>query len=99
MIDQQGYYDPEFGWFDITGQVRNDTGRMVKFVSPVGTLYNSAGKVIACDFTYVNGIDMAPAQVSAFDLSFVRRDYNDIYAFTGSRWMERSNKSLNQFAS
>jgi len=81
VIDKQEYYDPDSGWFEIIGHVKNESGRAVKLVSPVGTLYNSAGKVIACDFAYVNGIDMAPSQVSSFNLSFIWRNYNDWHRY------------------
>lgn len=70
-------YDPTYGWYEIIGQVRNDQGTRVEYVSPVGSLYNSTGKVIGCDFTYVNSTHLDPGQTSAFDMLFTGRDYAD----------------------
>lgn len=67
------------GDYHILGQVRNDTGATVTFVQPVAALYNSAGQVVDCDFTYVNSTNLAPGQVSAFDLQFTGREsYADV---------------------
>lgn len=40
-------------------------------------MFNSTGKVIGCDFTYVNSTHLDPGQTSAFDLTFIGRDYAD----------------------
>jgi len=61
--------------------VRNDHGTRVDFVSPVGTVYNAAGKVVGCDFTYVNSTDLDPGQSSSFEMTFLGRDYSDVTSY------------------
>ncbi|MEM8533501.1 MAG: FxLYD domain-containing protein [Chloroflexota bacterium] len=77
ISNDSGSYDSSFGWYEIIGQVRNNTETRVDFVSPIGTLYNGSGSVIGCDFTYVNSTDLEPDQISAFDMNFSGRDYVD----------------------
>lgn len=68
--------------YHIIGQVRNDTGKAVKFVQPVGTLYDAAGRAIDCDFTFVNSTDLAVGQTSAFDMGFIgRASYSDVASY------------------
>jgi hypothetical protein len=81
VLNDSGSYDTTFGWYDIIGQVGNNEGVSVKFVSPVGTLYNNLGKVVGCDFTYVNSTDLAPGQISSFDITFFSRDYADVTSY------------------
>lgn len=70
------------GDYHILGQVRNDTGVTVTYVEPIATLYNDAGQVVDCDFTFVNSTDLAPGQVSAFDLQFFgRSSYADVTSY------------------
>jgi hypothetical protein len=68
----------QFDYYHIIGEVRNDSATKVTFVEPVGTLYNAAGAVVGCDFTFVNSTDLNPGQSSAFDMQFVGRNYNDV---------------------
>jgi hypothetical protein len=81
VINDSGSYDPTFGWYEIIGQVRNDNGSRVEYVSPIGTIYNASGKVIGCDFTYVNSTDLNPGQISSFEMTFVGRDYADVISY------------------
>ncbi len=81
VINDSGSYDPTFGWYEIIGQVRNDNGSRVEYVSPVGTIYNASGKVIGCDFTYVSSTDLNPGQISSFEMTFVGRDYTDVTSY------------------
>jgi len=67
-----------YGWYKILGQVRNDAGTKVTFVSPVMTLYNSSGNVVDCDFTYVNSTDLEAGQVSSFENTFIGADYSGV---------------------
>jgi hypothetical protein len=67
-----------FNDYHILGEVRNDQGATVKYVEPVGTLYNAAGAVVGCDFTFVNSTDLSLGQSSAFDMAFYGRDYHDV---------------------
>lgn len=81
LYNHSGSYDPTFGWYEIIGMVRNDHGTRVDFVSPVGTVYNAAGKVLGCDFTYVNSTDLDPGQSSSFEMTFLGRDYSDVTSY------------------
>ena len=78
ILNDGGSYDPTFGSYDITGDVRNDEQVRVTFVSPVATLYNNLGKVVGCDSTYVDSTNLAPGQISSFDITFFSRDYSDV---------------------
>ena len=55
-------------YYRIIGQIRNDESSQISFVSAVGTLYNSIGKVLDCDYSYVNSTDLNPGQVSSFEI-------------------------------
>lgn len=81
IYNHSGSYDSRFGWYEILGFVRNNSNRQVTYVTPVGTVYNGAGKVIGCDFTYVNSTDLAAGQSSAFNLTFLGRDYSDVASY------------------
>lgn len=78
LVDVSGAYNPTYGWYDIVGMVRNDHGSRVEYVSPVGTLYNAAGTVIGCNFTYVSSTYLDPGQTSSFEITFVGRNYPDV---------------------
>lgn len=52
--------------YEIIGQVRNDSWRQRDFVMSVASVYNSAGAMMACDFTYVNSTDLPPGMTSSF---------------------------------
>lgn len=81
VYNVSGSYDPTYGWYEIIGQARNDQGVRVEYVSPVSTLYNSGGKVIGCDFSFVNSTHLDPGQISAFELLFSGRDYSDASSY------------------
>lgn len=74
-------YIPTYGWYEILGLAKNETAERALFVSPVGTLYNASGRVIGCDYTYVNSTDLDPGQTSAFELLFSGRTYNDVGSY------------------
>jgi len=74
-------YDATFGWYEIIGLVRNDSDRLVQFVSPVATLYDASGMARDCDFTYVNSTDLDPGQSSSFDMLSTGRDFSDITSY------------------
>ena len=57
-------------YYELIGQVRNDSQQDQKFVKIVGTLYSSDGMVIRCDLTYANAETMAPGASSSWKLSF-----------------------------
>lgn len=81
LSNDSGSYDSTFGWYEIIGQVRNDHGSRVEFVSPVGTVYNSSGKVIGCDFTYANSTHLDTGQTSSFKITLSGRDYYDVTSY------------------
>lgn len=81
VLNDSGSYDPTDGDYKIVGQVRNDHGSRVEYVSPVGTLYNSSGIVVGCDYTYVNSTHLDPGQVSAFRIDYYGRDYGDVVLY------------------
>ncbi|TRZ49267.1 hypothetical protein D4S03_08525 [bacterium] len=78
VLNDSGSYKPTYGWYKIIGQVRNDHGVRVEYVSPVSTLYNASGTVVDCKFTYVNSTHLDPGQMSAFEMTFSRRNYSDV---------------------
>lgn len=55
-------------YYRVIGQIRNDEPSEVTFVSAVATLYNSTGKVVDCDYSYVNSTDLNPGATSSFEI-------------------------------
>jgi hypothetical protein len=78
ILNVSGSYDDIFGWYEITGQIRNDHESRIEYITPVGTLYNANNYVIGCDFTYVDGTHLEPDETSSFVIYFVGRDYYDM---------------------
>lgn len=71
-----------YGDYKIVGMVRNDQGVLVKYVQTIGTLYDAAGKVLDCDFTYVNSTDLTAGQSSSFTMTFVlRSSYTNVASY------------------
>lgn len=81
VTNHSGAYDPTFQWYEVIGQVRNDHGTRVEYVSPVGTLYDESGTVLGCHFTFVNSTHLDPGQTSAFKIVFSGRDYVDVASY------------------
>ena len=75
--NHSGSYNANYGWYEIIGLVRNDSAVTYDYVQPVATLYNSAGTVVGCDFTYTNTDTLIPGQSSSFEMTFTGRDYGD----------------------
>jgi hypothetical protein len=69
LLNDRGSYDPDLDWYTITGQVRNDQGSRVEYVSPVATYYNAAGRVVGCDFSFLENINLGPGQTGSFELN------------------------------
>jgi len=65
------------GNYAITGQIRNDYAVTMNIVGPVGTLYDTNGKVIGCKLTTVTGNNLTAGQTSEFNLVFIDRDNFD----------------------
>jgi hypothetical protein len=81
VLNDSGSYVPAYGWYRILGQVRNDHGTRVEYVSPVGTVYNASGTVLGCDFTFVSSTNLDPGQKSSFEITFSGRDYADVTSY------------------
>ena len=98
VSNHSGSYNSTFGWYEIVGQVTNNEGQRLEYVSPVGTLYNQAGTVLGCTFTFVDGTHLDPGQKSSFEMLFVGRDFKgvksyrlqvDANAVNYRRWLEQ----------
>lgn len=81
ISDISGAYDPVFGWYSLAGNVHNQEPSAVQFVQPVGTLYDAAGAVIGCDYTFTDSAELAPGQASPFELFFTGRDYGSVSSY------------------
>ena len=81
VLSPSGSYNSTYGWYTLIGLVRNDNPTIVKYVSPIGTLYNASQTVIGCDYTYVNSTDLNPGQLSSFTITFSGRNYNDVASY------------------
>jgi hypothetical protein len=66
LTTQNAFYNSSAQVYEIIGEVRNDHGTRVEFISPIATLYNQFGYVIGCDFTYINSTHLDPGQTSTF---------------------------------
>jgi hypothetical protein len=80
ILNDSGSYQYD-GDYEIIGMVRNDHGRRVEYVQPVGTLYNAVGTVVGCEYTYVNSTHLDPGQTSSFKMTFYGRDYADVASY------------------
>jgi hypothetical protein len=70
-----------YGGYRIIGLVRNDDWRTVRYVEAAATLYDANLRVIGCGSTYANTTELAPGQVTAFDVRVSGRDYSDLALF------------------
>jgi uncharacterized repeat protein (TIGR01451 family) len=83
ILNASGTYDPIYGDYEITGQVRNNGSQLSMNVGVSGTLYNLAGVPIGCDYNYVSGKDLNPSQTSSFTINFLGyfRNYFDVTSY------------------
>lgn len=81
VLGDSGSYQPSLKSYKIIGQVQNNEAVQVRFVQPIGTLYNSVGIPIGCGFTFVSSTDLNPGQTSSFDMQVFGRDYNDVVSY------------------
>ncbi len=81
VLNDSGAYDQTFHWYKVIGQVRNDHGARVQYVSPVGTLYDASGTVVGCHFAFVNSTHLDPGQTSSFQMTFSGRDYAEVASY------------------
>jgi hypothetical protein len=81
VFDHRGSYDFLSGRYEITGTIRNDSGGNVAEVRPVGTVYNSAAKVIGCDAGQAVSTNLSAGQSSPFAIILDGRDYADASSY------------------
>lgn len=70
VLNSEGSQDSATGWYKITGQVRNDHGNRIDYVSPIGTAYNASGSVVGCNITYVKGNHLTAGEAGPFEMLF-----------------------------
>jgi len=58
-----------YGSHRIVGEIKNTSGMTAEFVEIVATYYDSSGVVIGTEFTYTTLDELAPGQVSSFEIS------------------------------
>lgn len=80
-FNDSGIYNTTFGWYEIIGQIRNDSTKRIKSVKAVSTLYNDIGTAIGCGSGYVSSDDLEPGQTSAFKIITTGRDYRDVGSY------------------
>jgi len=81
ITDGSGAYDPDSGWYLLTGEVRNQEDQPVAWVKVVGALYRGDEKVQGCDYVYVNKVDLAAGESSAFELVYGDVDYVNVESY------------------
>ena len=69
------------GSYELIGFVSNTGPDLARFAEVVGTLYDNAGKVIGCDFTFVSSLDLEPGWTSSFSLTFFGVDATDVASY------------------
>src|SRR5919204_1288397 len=57
-----------YGSVYLVGEVRNDLPDVLKYVKVVATFYNSGGRLIDTDFTYIDLDQLKPGEESTFRL-------------------------------
>lgn len=81
VLNSNGSHDSTTGWYKITGQVRNDHGTRIDYVSPIGTAYDASGSVVGCNITYVNGNHLAAGQAGPFEMLFTDSNSANIRSY------------------
>jgi uncharacterized repeat protein (TIGR01451 family) len=78
LLDSSGSYTPLNGFYNISGHVQNNGTQVINDVAVGGTLYNSSGAPVGCDYNLVAGINLNPGQTDSFTINFDDRDYYDV---------------------
>jgi hypothetical protein len=80
IINHSGSYNSTTKDYNIIGQVRNDGNQRSNSVGVSGTVYNSSGVPVGCNYAAVNSTDLEPGQISSFDIKYLSyyRDYIDV---------------------
>ncbi len=78
----------------IVGEVRNDTGRNVRFVRVVANLYDSGNRLIGTDFTYTSMDILRPGQRSPFTVIVLSPPSNFHHYTLQLEWDATTDESL-----
>lgn len=81
VLNDSGVYNPSLQWYRILGQVRNDQGTRVEYVSPVITVYGAADSVLGCGSTYVASTHLNAGQTSSFETQFFGQRYANVASY------------------
>lgn len=76
-----GSYISSTGSYLIEGSIKNATSYTYDWVMPVGTLYDSSGTVVGCDYTYTDPTTLSPNQTGIFDMIFSGRNYAEVTSY------------------
>jgi uncharacterized protein (UPF0332 family) len=78
--NDSGVFNPVNGDYDIFGQVKNYGDQRSNSVSVSGTLYDSAGAPVGCEYGTVIGNNLDPGQTSGFEINYsgYYRNYKDV---------------------
>lgn len=79
ILNAAGSILPYMGWYQLTGQVRNEQGTRVDYIACVGTLYNAEGKVVGCDFSPIGSLQHT--ETRSFTILFAGRNYSDVASY------------------
>ena len=71
ILQHTGYIDALTGYYLVVGEVQNTGDRALRFVKITTTFYDSAGVVIATDFTYTMIDRLHPGQKSPFEVTLL----------------------------
>lgn len=72
----------QFGWYKITGRVRNDDSVRVTGAEVIATLHSATGAALDCDAALANPSSLDPGQSGPFENTFTRRDdYADVASY------------------
>ena len=69
VILSEGTYS-EYGYNSITGEVQNQLGNSVTYVTVIATFYDAAGTVVGTKSTSTAPQDPTPSEISSFEISW-----------------------------
>lgn len=69
VTQRRGEYDSGLGYYNVTGEVENQSANTVEYVMIIGTFYDSSGNVVNSGFTYSDLDTISPGNTAPFTLS------------------------------
>ena len=69
----------EFGWFKVTGRVRNAGESDARYVQVAVSLIDARGVIYRCDSTYAQPTSIPPGETSSFSLDFLSQQQPATY--------------------